>query len=171
MYELYYVNRRNINEGIDDCYIVLLIQEYTLEAKVALCDHLIGVVGRNRRDHPRYNHVANPTHSLYVIKPRIRVAVRKGRVARVEFADVTTYIAARGYGVWIFYTRCAGGDSSLVILDRGNPRGRAVRSNHLPEIWQRSSTGIGWCRRQRSTPKSRLNICPLRAPCLIPSPL
>lgn len=64
--------------------------------------------------------------------------MRSGRVARVEFADVTTYIAARGYVcvcVCSFSTIAGvGRGDSLVMLDRGNPRGRAVTSNHPPEI-------------------------------------
>jgi len=54
----------------------------------------------------------------------------------VEFADVTTYIAARSYMYVYGFSTIAGvgrGDS-LVMLDRGNPRGRAVTSNHPPEI-------------------------------------
>jgi len=94
------------------------------------------------------NHVANPTHSLYVIKPRSRVTARgaggwhawNSRTSRRILPPAAIYVYVCGFST----IAGVGRGESLVMLDRGNPRGRAVTSNHPPEIWQRSSTTRGW---------------------------
>lgn len=79
-------------------------------------------VARPRRLPPRRNRVANPTHSLYVIKPRTRVAARgaggwhawNSRTSR-RILPPAAMVCAR-VCVWLFY-RGGGGRTRRFVGD------------------------------------------------------
>ena len=114
-----------------------------------------------------HNRVANPAHSLYVIKPYTSKGSRqrwKGGMRRIRGRH-DVYCRLRQWCAPPFLSEGEGGGGcGVASRATHNPPGRAVTSNHPPEIWQRPSTDDEGDVDRRSTPKSRLNVHPHSPP-------
>lgn len=117
------VNKQKYIE--ESCQIVLSASS---SRSSPICDPVLqGLRERNR--------VANPTHSLYVIKPRTRVAARRAGGWHAWNSRTSRRILPPAATVCVAFLReKQRGLVRWVMLRRGNPRGRAVTSNHPPEI-------------------------------------